>query len=60
MTKEAKHDKPAIKQLYYAYLSGMTNLAIHHKVNSKNSGSGKSYLGLKDYQVISQKNTLDI
>ena len=58
MTKEAKHDKPAIKQLYYAYLSGMTNLAIHHKVNSKNSGSGKSYLGLKVISYFPKEHTL--
>ena len=44
MCKEAKYDRPAIKQLFYALLSGMTNLGIHHKVNSKNSGAGKTYL----------------
>ncbi len=44
MVKEAKHDRPAIKQLFYALLSGMTYLGIHHKVNSKNSGAGKTYV----------------
>ncbi len=44
MVKEAKHDRPAIKQIFYALLSGMTNIGIHHKVNSKNSGAGKSYI----------------
>jgi hypothetical protein len=44
MVKEAKHDRPAIKQLFYALLSGMTNLGIHHKVNSKDSGAGKTYV----------------
>ena len=44
MCKEAKHDRPAIKQLFYALHSGMTHLGIHHKVNSKNSGAGKTYV----------------
>lgn len=44
MVKEAKHDRPAIKQLFYALLSGMTYLGMHHKVNSKNSGAGKTYV----------------
>ena len=45
--KEAKHDRPAIIQLFYAMLSGMTHLGIHHKVNSKESGAGKSYVSKK-------------
>lgn len=45
--KEATHDRQAIKQLFFALLSGMTNLGIHHKVNSKNSGAGKTYLTKK-------------
>lgn len=44
MSKEAKHDKPSIKQLFYGMNSAFTKIPIPHNVNSKNSGSGKSYL----------------
>jgi hypothetical protein len=44
MTKEAKHDKISIKQIFYGMASGLTKTVLHSNVNSKNAGSGKSYL----------------
>ena len=44
MVKEAKHDKISIKQIFVGMCGGIGNIAIHHNVNSKNTGAGKSYL----------------
>ena len=44
MVKEAKHDRISIKQIFIGMCGGIGNIAIHHNVNSKNSGAGKSYL----------------
>lgn len=44
MVKEAKHDKISIKQIFIGMCGGIANIAIHHNVNSKNTGAGKSYL----------------
>jgi hypothetical protein len=42
--KEAKHDKPSIKQLFFGMATAFTRLGMGHKVNSRDSGAGKSYL----------------
>lgn len=42
--KEASHDEPAIRQLFYGMATAFTRLGMGHKVNSRDSGSGKSYL----------------
>jgi hypothetical protein len=42
--KEAKYDEPSIKQLYYGMATAFTRLGMGHKVNSRDSGAGKSYL----------------
>lgn len=44
MVKEAKHDRISIKQIFIGMCGGIGNIAIHHNVNSKNTGAGKSYL----------------
>jgi hypothetical protein len=44
MKKEAPFDEVAIKQLFYGCASAFTKLPIHHNVNSRKSGSGKSYI----------------
>jgi hypothetical protein len=44
MKKEAPYDEVSIKQLFYGMCSGFTKVPIHHNVNSKVSGAGKSYL----------------
>ena len=43
MKKEAPYDEISIKQLLYGMNSAFTRLPIHHNVNSKQSGAGKSY-----------------
>ncbi len=43
MKKEAPHDEISIKQLLYGMSSAFTKLPIHHNVNSRKSGSGKTY-----------------
>jgi hypothetical protein len=43
MKKEAPHDEVSIKQLFYGMNSAFTKLPIHHNVNSRKSGSGKTY-----------------
>jgi hypothetical protein len=43
MKKEAPYDEISIKQLFYGMNSAFTRLPIHHNVNSKKSGAGKSY-----------------
>ena len=55
ITKEAEHDKIPIKQLVYGFLSTFTKIPIPHNVNSKNSGSGKSYLLNKVASYFPQK-----
>ena len=42
--KEAKYDKPSVRQLFYGMATAFTKLGMGHKVNSKDSGAGKSYL----------------
>lgn len=42
--KEASHDEPSIKQLFYGMCTAFTRLGMGHKVNSRDSGAGKSYL----------------
>jgi hypothetical protein len=44
MKKEAPYDEVSIRQLFYGMCSGFTKVPIHHNVNSKVSGAGKSYL----------------
>ena len=44
MIKEAKHDGKSIKQIFVGVCGGIGNITIHHTVNSKNTGAGKSYL----------------
>lgn len=44
MKKEAPYDEISIKQLFYGCCSAFTKLPIHHNVNSRKAGSGKSYL----------------
>lgn len=44
MKKEAPYDEVSIKQLFYGMCSGFTKVPVHHNVNSKVSGAGKSYL----------------
>ena len=43
MKKEAPYDETSIKQLFYGMSSAFTKLPIHHNVNSRKSGSGKTY-----------------
>ena len=42
--KEARHDRPSIKQLFFGMATAFTRLGMGHKVNSRDSGAGKSYL----------------
>ena len=42
--KEAEYDELSIKQLIYGMSSAFTKVPIHHVVNSKDAGAGKSYL----------------
>jgi hypothetical protein len=44
IVKEAKHDRISIKQILVGMLGGIGNISIHHNINSKNTGAGKSYL----------------
>ena len=44
ITKHAPYDKIQIKQIFYGICSSQTSTKIHHNINSKNSGEGKSYL----------------
>jgi len=44
MVKEAKHDRVSIKQIFVGMCGGIGNIPIHHNVNSRNTGAGKSYL----------------
>ncbi|MGH9986830.1 MAG: hypothetical protein ACRD8W_23030, partial [Nitrososphaeraceae archaeon] len=44
MKREAPYDEVSLKQLFYGMCSGFTKVPIHHNVNSKVSGAGKSYL----------------
>ena len=42
--KQAPHDKVQIKQIFYGICSSQTSTKIHHNINSKKSGEGKSYI----------------
>jgi hypothetical protein len=42
--KEAKYDKASVRQLFFGMATAFTRLGMGHKVNSKDSGAGKSYL----------------
>jgi len=44
ISKQAPYDKIQIKQIFYGICSSQTSTKIHHNINSKNSGEGKSYL----------------
>jgi hypothetical protein len=44
ISKQAPHDKIQIKQIFYGICSSQTSTKIHHNINSKKSGEGKSYL----------------
>lgn len=44
MKKEAPYDEVSIKQLFYGCNSAFTKLPIHHNINSRKSGAGKSYI----------------
>src|SRR5262245_43226731 len=42
--KEDRYDEASIKQLFFGMSTAFTKLGMGHKVNSKDSGAGKSYL----------------
>src|SRR3954453_16539028 len=44
LSKQAPYDKIQIKQIFYGICSSQTSTKIHHNINSKKSGEGKSYL----------------
>ena len=44
LSKQAPHDKIQIKQIFYGICSSQTSTKIHHNINSKKSGEGKSYI----------------
>ncbi len=44
MKKEAPYDEVSIKQIFYGCNSAFTKLPIHHNINSRKSGAGKSYM----------------
>src|SRR3954466_13857482 len=44
ISKQAPFDKTQIKQVFYGICSSQTSTKIHHNINSKKSGEGKSYL----------------
>src|SRR6476659_1631075 len=44
ISKQAPHDKIQIKQIFYGICSSQTSTKIHHNINSKKSGEGKSYI----------------
>jgi hypothetical protein len=44
ISKQAPYDKIQIKQIFYGICSSQTSTKIHHNINSKKSGEGKSYL----------------
>ena len=58
MVKEAKHDRISIKQIFVGMCGGIGNIAIHHNVNSKNTGAGKSYLLILVSEYFPSKYTL--
>ena len=44
ISKQAPHDKNQIMQIFYGICSSQTSTKIHHNINSKKSGEGKSYI----------------
>jgi hypothetical protein len=44
LSKQAPYDKIQIKQIFYGICSSQSSTKIHHNINSKKSGEGKSYL----------------
>jgi hypothetical protein len=44
ISKQAPYDKTQIKQIFYGICSSQSSTKIHHNINSKKSGEGKSYL----------------
>ena len=44
ISKQAPFDKIQIKQIFYGICSSQTSTKIHHNINSKKSGEGKSYI----------------
>lgn len=56
--KEARYDEPSIKQLFFGMATAFTRLGMGHKVNSKDSGAGKSYLTNKVASYFPDKHVL--
>jgi hypothetical protein len=44
IAKQAPYDKIQIKQIFYGICSSQTSTKIHHNINSKKSGDGKSFI----------------
>jgi hypothetical protein len=60
IAKEAACDGPSIKQLFYGMCTALTKLGMGHKVNSRDSGSGKSYLLGKVASYFPKKHVLKL
>ena len=43
IAKEAPYDTTSIKQIFYGMCSAFTKLPLHHSVNSRKSGAGKTH-----------------
>ncbi len=43
IAKEAPYDVTSIKQIFYGMCSAFTKLPLHHSVNSRKSGAGKTH-----------------
>lgn len=56
--REARHDEPSIKQLFFGMNTAFTRLGMGHKVNSRDSGAGKSYLTNKVASYFPSKHVL--
>ncbi len=44
ISKQAPHDETQLKQIFYGICSSQTSTKLHHNINSKKSGEGKSFL----------------
>ena len=42
--KEARYDRPSVRQLFFGMCTAFTRLGMGHKVNSRDAGAGKSYI----------------
>ena len=56
--KEAKYDQASVRQLFFGMMTAFTKLGMGHKVNSKDSGAGKSYLTNKVASYFPDKHVL--